>query len=73
MAGVRPSAAMLDVNVLDEKSYRVAEALAQLQVPYAFVSSYGPDHPETLKPVACLQKPALGEALIALALRLVRD
>lgn len=72
LAGVRPSAALLDVNLFDGKSYRVAEALAQLQVPYAFVSSYGPDHPETLQPVACLQKPASREALIALALRLVR-
>ena len=50
--------ALLDVDVLDGKSYELAQTLKEQRMPFAFVSGSGPDErPEDLKDVAFISKP----------------
>src|SRR5262245_46746071 len=38
-----PDFALLDVSLIQEKSFAVAERLETLQIPFAFVTGYGAD------------------------------
>lgn len=51
-----PDFALLDVSLISEKSFAVAERLEALKIPYAFVTGYGAD---TLLPTAFAAKPRL--------------
>ena len=51
-----PEFALLDVSLIREKSFAVAERLEALKIPFAFVTGYGPD---TLLPPAFAGKPRL--------------
>ena len=66
-----PDFALLDVSLIREKSFAVAERLEALKVPYAFVTGYGAD---ALLPAAFsgrqrLAKPYSTDALRALLTR----
>jgi CheY-like chemotaxis protein len=67
----RPDFALLDVGLISEKSFAVAERLDALNIPYAFVTGYGADvrlpAPFTGKPR--LPKPYSTEALQAVLTR----
>ena len=63
-----PDFALLDVGLVREKSFAVAERLDALAIPFAFVTGYGAD---VRLPAAFAQKPRLpkpcgSEALVAL-------
>jgi CheY-like chemotaxis protein len=51
-----PQFALLDVGLIREKSFAVAERLEALKIPFAFVSGYGAD---TVLPAAFAEKPRL--------------
>jgi CheY-like chemotaxis protein len=51
-----PDFALLDVGLVNEKSFAVAERLEVLQIPFAFVTGYGAD---VRLPAAFAQKPRL--------------
>ena len=51
-----PQFALLDVGLIREKSFAVAERLEALKIPFAFVSGYGAD---TVLPAAFAAKPRL--------------
>ena len=51
-----PEFALLDVSLIRENSYAVAERLEALKIPFAFVTGYGAD---TLLPAAFASKPRL--------------
>ena len=51
-----PDFALLDIGLLREKSFAVAERLEALGIPFAFISGYGAD---TSLPAALAQKPRL--------------
>jgi CheY-like chemotaxis protein len=51
-----PQFALLDVGLIREKSFAVAERLEALEIPFAFVSGYGAD---TVLPAAFAEKPRL--------------
>lgn len=53
-----PDFALLDVGLIREKSFAVAERLAALQIPFAFVTGYGAD---ARLPVAFASKPRLAK------------
>ena len=63
-----PQFALLDVGLIREKSFAVAERLEALRIPYAFVTGYGTD--ATLPPAFAakprLPKPCSADALRAL-------
>lgn len=64
----QPDFALLDVSLIREKSFAVAERLDSLKIPYAFVTGYGAD---ALLPAAFtgrqrLAKPYSTDALKAL-------
>lgn len=68
-----PDFALLDVGLAKEKSFDVAERLAKLNIPFAFVTGYGADRVDT--PFADrlrLPKPCSSEALLALLRRFAR-
>jgi DNA-binding response OmpR family regulator len=63
-----PQFALLDVGLIREKSFAVADRLEALKIPFAFVSGYGAD---TVLPAAFAMKPRLPkpcstDALLAL-------
>ena len=60
-----PEFALLDVSLIREKSYAVAERLEALKIPFAFVTGYGAD---TLLP-AFASKPRLPKPYSTDALR----
>lgn len=65
-----PDFALLDVGLSREKSFDVAERLAKLNVPFAFVTGYGAhrvNSPFADRPL--LSKPCSTEALLAVILR----
>ncbi|CAH2601771.1 Response regulator [Rhodovastum atsumiense] len=68
VAAERIDAAVLDVNLgYGERGYPVADALAELGVPFAFVTGYGRDSIEArFHDRPWVQKPFGGEALAAL-------
>jgi CheY-like chemotaxis protein len=51
-----PDFALLDVSLVREKSFAVAERLDSLKIPYAFVTGYGAD---ARLPAAFIAKPRL--------------
>ena len=51
-----PDFALLDIGLMREKSFAVAERLEQLGIPFAFVSGYGSD---AAIPAAFAEKPRL--------------
>jgi CheY-like chemotaxis protein len=56
IADRRPEFALLDVSLIREKSFAVAERLEALKIPFAFVTGYGAD---ARLPVAFACKPRL--------------
>ena len=63
-----PQFALLDVSLIREKSFAVAERLEALQIPFAFVTGYGADArlPAAFAGTAWLPKPYSTDALQAL-------
>jgi CheY-like chemotaxis protein len=63
-----PEFALLDVSLIREKSFAVAERLEALNIPYAFVSGYGADArlPAAFAAKPRLAKPSSTDALQAL-------
>jgi CheY-like chemotaxis protein len=63
--GRAPDFALLDVGLLREKSFAVAERLAALQIPFGFVTGYGSDVglPDAFANRPRLPKPCSSDAL----------
>jgi CheY-like chemotaxis protein len=62
-----PDFALLDVGLINEKSFEVADRLAALNIPFAFVTGYGGDKVDAAyadRPR--LPKPCSSEALLAM-------
>src|SRR5450432_3289498 len=66
-----PDFALLDVGLIREKSFAVAERLEALKIPYAFVTGYGADAklPAAFMGKPRLAKPSSTDALKALLTR----
>lgn len=64
----RPDFVLLDIGLMREKSFAVAERLEALGIPFAFVSGYGAD---VLLPVVFAQTPRLPKPCPADALEAV--
>ena len=66
-----PDFALLDVGLVREKSFAIAERLDELKIPFIFVTGYGADVrlPAALADKPRLPKPYSSEALKALLLR----
>jgi CheY-like chemotaxis protein len=62
-----PAFVVLDIGLVREKSFAVAERLATLGIPFAFVTGYSPDValPPALANKPRLPKPCTSEALEA--------
>jgi CheY-like chemotaxis protein len=62
-----PDFALLDVGLVREKSFAVAERLVTLKIPFVFVTGYGRDVrlPEALAGMPRLPKPYSTDALAA--------
>lgn len=66
-------AAILDVNLVGESSYPVAELLARRGIPYAFATGYGQAAEEAAGPtIQVLHKPYRGEELRAVVTSLLK-
>jgi CheY-like chemotaxis protein len=65
-----PEFALLDVGLIREKSFAVAERLEALKIPFAFVTGYGADArlPAALTAKPRLPKPCSTDALQAMLL-----
>ena len=66
-----PDFALLDVSLIREKSFAVAERLEALKIPFAFVTGYGADArlPAAFSDKPRLPKPYSTDALLALLQR----
>ncbi len=66
-----PDFALLDVGLMREKSFAIAERLDELKIPFIFVTGYGADVrlPAALADKPRLPKPYSSDALKALLLR----
>jgi CheY-like chemotaxis protein len=66
-----PDFALLDVSLIREKSFAVAERLQALKIPFAFVTGYGADArlPAAFAGKPRLPKPYSTEALLVLLRR----
>ena len=66
-----PDFALLDVGLVREKSFAIAERLDELKIPFVFVTGYGADVrlPAALADKPRLPKPYSSDALKALLLR----
>jgi CheY-like chemotaxis protein len=62
-----PDFALLDVELVHEKSFAIAERLIALKIPFVFVTGYGVEAhiPLAFADLPRLQKPCLSEALEA--------
>jgi CheY-like chemotaxis protein len=62
-----PDFALLDVSLIREKSFAIAERLEALKIPYIFVTGYGADAsiPKAFADKPRLPKPCSSEALRA--------
>ncbi|WP_298873339.1 response regulator [uncultured Bradyrhizobium sp.] len=62
-----PDFALLDVSLIREKSFAIAERLAALEIPFAFVTGYGAETsiPAEFAARPRLQKPCSSDALEA--------
>lgn len=67
IANRRPDFALLDVELIRETSFPIAEQLIALNVPFVFVTGYGAEAriPPTLAGQPRLQKPCSSDALEA--------
>jgi CheY-like chemotaxis protein len=66
IAARAPDFALLDVGLVREKSYAIAERLAALDIPFAFVTGYGADRvPPAFADRPRLPKPCPTDALQA--------
>ena len=63
-----PDFALLDVGLVREKSFAIAERLDELKIPFVFVTGYGPD---VRLPAALADKPRLPKPYSTDALRAV--
>jgi CheY-like chemotaxis protein len=74
MIGERlPDFALLDVGLSREKSFAVAERLAVLKIPFAFVTGYGRDRVDAaFADRPRLPKPCPSEALLAVLRRFAK-
>lgn len=62
---------VLDLNLGGELIYPLADALAARDVPFMFTTDYGKDAiPPRFDHVLRLEKPAVGEAVVAIAKRI---
>jgi len=70
-----PHFALLDVGLIREKSFAIAEKLAALGIPFVFVTGYGTDVrlPPAFANRPRLPKPCPTEALVAALKRAARD
>jgi CheY-like chemotaxis protein len=60
-----PDFALLDVGLVREQSFAIAEKLAELNIPFAFVTGYGADRvPPAFAERPRLPKPCSSEALL---------
>ena len=75
IAGRAPDFALLDVGLIREKSFAVAERLADLKIPFAFVTGYAEDVklPPAFADRMRLPKPCPREALETLLCRFNRS
>jgi CheY-like chemotaxis protein len=66
-----PDFALLDVGLVDEKSFAIAERLEALKIPFVFVTGYGTKgtFPAALAHMPTLLKPYSTDALLALLRR----
>jgi CheY-like chemotaxis protein len=65
-----PDFALLDVGLVREKSFEVAERLQILKIPFAFVTGYGGDRVDAaFADRPRLPKPCPSDALLAVLLR----
>jgi DNA-binding NtrC family response regulator len=66
MIAVRvPEFALLDVGLVREQSFEIAEKLSELNIPFAFVTGYGADRvPPSFADRPRLPKPCSSEALL---------
>ncbi|MES2193902.1 MAG: response regulator [Pseudomonadota bacterium] len=71
IADQAPDFALLDVGLVREKSFAIAERLDELKIPFIFVTGYGVDVrlPAALAGIPRLPKPYSSDALKALLLR----
>jgi CheY-like chemotaxis protein len=71
IADQAPDFALLDVGLVREKSFAIAERLDELKIPFIFVTGYGADVrlPAALADKPRLPKPYSSDALKALLLR----
>ena len=71
IADQAPDFALLDVGLVREKSFAIAERLDALKIPFIFVTGYGADVrlPPALADKPRLPKPYSSDALKALLLR----
>ena len=62
-----PDFALLDISLVREKSFAVAERLETLGIPFAFISGYGADAalPVGLAQTPCLPKPCTADVMHA--------
>jgi CheY-like chemotaxis protein len=66
IAARAPDFALLDVGLTDEQSFEIAEKLADLKIPFAFVTGYGADRvPAAFADRPRLPKPCSTDALLA--------
>jgi DNA-binding NtrC family response regulator len=63
-----PAFALLDIGLVKEKSFAIAERLEELGIPFAFVSGYGAD---AALPAAFAQKPRLPKPCTSSAMEAV--
>jgi len=63
-----PDFALLDISLVREKSFAVAERLEMLGIPFAFISGYGVDAglPTALAQMPRLPKPCTSDAMLAI-------
>jgi DNA-binding NtrC family response regulator len=63
----QPDFALLDISLMREKSFAVAERLETLGIPFAFISGYGAEAglPATLAQKPRLPKPCSADAMLA--------
>jgi CheY-like chemotaxis protein len=60
-----PEFALLDVGLVREQSFEIAEKLTELNIPFAFATGYGPDRvPPEFADRPRLPKPCPREALL---------
>ena len=66
-----PEFALLDVSLVREKSFAIAERLEALKIPFVFVTGYAPDLrlPAAFASTPRLPKPCSSDALLAMLRR----